>query len=195
MLHGFRHFPFWNSKKQKGKKKHASCTAHYFHQKEKLPGSLIIVFTISFPLKFCGEPLSIIWPQVNYPKVTFPSCSRSQIQNLPQWYHFNKNSTNQPLPPLLCLYHCLYHWSTTVPLPHRDSRSIDQSIDWSINPDRLCNFCSLIHHTICMGISVITHKLHSHAFCDWFKHYDLLSGRPGKPYNFYGAPDQRIEVL
>jgi hypothetical protein len=124
----FRHFPFRNSEETK-RKKETSCTAHYFHQKEKLPGPLtILVITIQFPLKFCGEPLSIVWPQINYPKVTFPSCNWLQIQNLPQWYHFNKNSTNQPLLPLLhlhhCLYHCLYHSA-----PATQCQLIDRSID------------------------------------------------------------------
>jgi hypothetical protein len=32
-----------------------------------------------------------------------------------------------------------------------------------VNRDRLCDFCSLFYHTICMGISVSQQKLHSHA--------------------------------
>jgi hypothetical protein len=59
---------------------------------------------------------------------------------------------------------------------------------------RLCNFCSLMHHTIRIGITVIQHKFHIQAFCDWFEHYEILRGSP-HPYNFYGAPDQNFEVL
>jgi hypothetical protein len=40
-------------------------------------------------------------------------------------------------------------------------------LDRSIDRDKLCHFCSLIHHTNRMGIPVIQQKLHSHAFRDW----------------------------
>jgi hypothetical protein len=80
----FRHFPFRELQESK-RKKETSCTAHCFHQKENLEELLIKANTKSLPHKVRGEPLSIVWPQVNYPKVTFPSCNGSQIQNLPQW--------------------------------------------------------------------------------------------------------------
>jgi hypothetical protein len=103
MFNGFRHFPFRELHKSK-RKKETPCTAHCFHQKENLLEPLIKVITIPFPLNNYGEPLSIVWPQFNYPKVTFPSYNGSQIQNLPQWYHFNKNKNNatiaQPTLPL-----------------------------------------------------------------------------------------------
>jgi hypothetical protein len=41
-----------------------------------------------------------------------------------------------------------------------------RSIDRSTARDRLCHFCSLIHHTNRMGIPVIQQKLHIHAFHD-----------------------------
>jgi hypothetical protein len=45
-----------------------------------------------------------------------------------------------------------------------------------------------------MGIPVIERKLHSHAFRDLYEHYETLCGSP-HPYDSYGAPDQKFEVL
>jgi hypothetical protein len=47
-----------------------------------------------------------------------------------------------------------------------------------------------------MGIPLIQRNTATHfpEACERFKHYDPLEGHP-RPYNFYEATTQRIEVL